>query len=242
MTDYMSRDAGSSSGTKKIITICIIIIVVLSFGYYLFKISPETTSTSASGYNGALNIPTSPTPIPAPAAFDPATDHFQGNASAKNVFIEYGDMQCPACAAAEPVFKQVPSQFTDTVFVFRYFPLIQVHQNAVEGALAAEAAGAQGKFWEMHELLFQKQADWESLGDPIDVFAQYAQQVGVANIDQFKSDITSKKYLPAIQKNSDEAYALNLGGTPSIFINGHPLKTTPDIASLKQEAEQFMNK
>src|SRR6185437_8904173 len=112
------------------------------------------------------------------------------------------------------ILKQVPSQFPDTVFVFRYFPLIQIHQNSVEGALANEAAGAQGKYWEMHDILFQKQSEWESLSDPLDKFAEYAQQVGVANIDQFKSDITSKKYLSKIQTDYDQANGLSLQGTP----------------------------
>ena len=158
------------------------------------------------------------------------------------MLIEYGDLQCPACAAYSDILKQVPTAFTDTVLVFRYFPLIQIHQNSVEAALAAEAAGAQDKFWEMHDILFQKQTDWEGEADPLDLFVQYAKDAGVSNIDQFKSDITSKKYLSKVQKDFDESNALSLQGTPSIFFNGHALKTGPDINGLKQEAEQYLNK
>ncbi len=240
MNENMSQLDGSTSGAKKVITVVIVVLLALGFGYYLFKISPQPTTSG--GYNAALSVPKSPQPISAPLEFNSNNDHFTGNVNAKNVFVEFGDMQCPACAAYEPVLKQVATQFTDTVFVFRYFPLVQIHKNAVEAALAAEAAGAQGKYWEMRELLFQKQADWEGLAEPLEVFAEYARQVGASNTDQFKSNITSKKYLSPIQKNSDEAYALNLQGTPSIFFNGHPLKTGQDIASLKKEAEAFLNK
>ncbi len=128
--------------------------------------------------------------------------------------------------------------FKDTVFVYRYFPLTQIHPNSVESAMAAEAAGAQGKYWEMHDILFSKQTGWESLGDPLDVFAQYAQSVGVANIDQFKSDVTAKKYLPMIQSESDQALGLNLPGTPSFFFNGHSIKNA-DITAMEKEAAQY---
>src|SRR5581483_5221531 len=199
---------------KKVITIVIVVLVVIAFAVFLFIISPQ--STPPSSYNGLVST-SGAKHLDQPPAFDPKTDHYQGNPNAKNVFIEYGDMQCPACAAYHDMMKQVPTTFPDTVFVFRYFPLVQIHQNTVEATLAVEAAGAQGKYLEMHDKLFNTQSDWEALGDPINQFAQYAQQVGVPNIDQFKSDITSKKYLSVIQQDSDQANGLNLQGTPSFF-------------------------
>lgn len=226
---------------KKIITISVIVLVFLGLGYYLFKISPDQTGPpTSSGYNAALDISTSKS-ISQPPAFDPNTDRYQGSAAAKNVFIEYSDYQCPACAAYSEMLKGVKAVFKDTVFVYRYFPLVQIHPNSVESAMAAEAAGAQGKYWEMHDILFQKQTEWQSLSDPLNSFAQYAQSVNVPNINQFKSDITAKKYLSAIQKNSDEALELKLPGTPSFFFNGHVLKNA-DLAGMEQQAQGFYNK
>lgn len=222
---------------KKIVTITIVILVVLGVGIFLFKISPQQEQANSGGYNSALNVKDFKA-IASPPAFDPNADRFLGNPQAKNVFVEYADYQCPACAAYSDILKPVPTSFKDTVFVYRYFPLTQIHQNAVESALAAEAAGAQGKYWEMHDLLFQKQTDWQGLNEPLDVFAGYAQQVGVKDITQFKNDITSKKYLPAIQKDSDEALGLNLPGTPSFFFNGHTLQNQ-DLAGLQKQAEAF---
>lgn len=221
---------------KKVITITIVVLVALGFAYFLFKISPQQAKQSSSS-NYKLDT-SGAKPMALPPAFDPATDRFQGDTKAKNVFIEYADYECPACAAFSDILKLVPSSFKDTVFVYRYFPLTQIHKNAVEAALAAEAAGVQGKYWEMHDILFQKQPQWESLDDPLDAFAQYAQSAGVSNIDQFKSDITSKKYLSVIEKNNNEALGLNLPGTPSFFFNGHVLKND-DLVGLQKQAQAF---
>ncbi len=225
---------------KQVVTIVIIILVVLGLAAFLFKISPQQAEQTTTSYNSSLDTSGVKT-ISTPPPFDLAADHYQGRATAKNVFIEYGDMECPACAAYSDILKQVPTVFPDTVFVFRYFPLVQIHQNSVEAALAVEAAGAQGKYWEMHDLLFKNQAEWENLPDPLDKFAIYAQTIGVSNISQFKSDITSKKYLPAIQKSNDEALGLNLQGTPSFFFNGHSIQNQ-DIKGLLYEAQPYMNK
>ncbi|MDR3502482.1 MAG: thioredoxin domain-containing protein [Legionella sp.] len=174
-------------------------------------------------------------------AFDPAIDHYMGNPGAKNTLIEYADFECPACAAAAPMLTQVPAKFPDTVFVFRYFPLVQIHPNTVEAMLAAEAAGAQGKYWEMHDKLFSTQTDWQSLSDPLDSYAQYAQAVGVSDINKFKNDVTNKTYLSAIEKDNNEAIGLSLQGTPSYFFNGHELQAS-DLNGLLQEAQPFLNK
>ncbi len=233
----MSINEDSGSSAKKIISVIVVLIVVLGFGYFLFKISPEEKQKGTSNYNKALSL-NKPSPILLPSNFDPASERYQGNPNAKNVFVEYADFQCPACAAFSEILKPVPSEFKDTVFVYRYFPLVQIHANSLESAMAAEAAGAQGKYWEMHDLLFKMQTDWQDLADPLEVFAGYAKEVGVANLDQFKSDIVNKKYLSMIQKNSDEAAALNLPGTPSLFFNGHALKNDV-LEGLKKQAEAY---
>jgi len=228
---------------KKIITIVIILLVALGFGYFLFKISPQQEQGQANGYNSSITENPNIQSISQPPVFDPATDHFMGDPKAKNVFIEYGDMQCPFCAQYNPVLTKVSGSFPDTVFVFRYFPLLQ-HQNTVEASLTAEAAGAQGKYWEMHDLLYARQSDWQDQTEPLDTFVGYAQQVGVKDINQFKNDVTSKKYLSVLQKGEDQAYALKLTATPTYFFNNHLLevKTGATADSLKQEAQQYFAK
>ena len=226
---------------KKGITIGIVVLVVLGLAYYLFKISPSQDQAAQSGYNSLIVENTNAAQLSQPPPFDPTTDHYMGDPNAKNVFIEYGDLQCPYCAAYNPMLITVASSIPDTVFVYRYFPLLQ-HQNTVEAALANEAAGAQGQYWAFHDLLYTQQTNWQDLSDPLSTFVQYAQQVGVKDNNQFQTDITSHKYLATIQKDSDESYGLQLQGTPSYFFNGHPLQLVSDITSLEKEAEPYLNK
>ena len=95
-----------------------------------------------------------------------ASDHFLGNPGAKVTLVEYADFECPACAEYYPLVKQLANDYTDKIlFVYRYFPLPQ-HANAIPTAKASEAAGDQGKFWEMHDLLFDNQTKWENVSDP----------------------------------------------------------------------------
>ena len=232
-TNY-SINKESSAGSKKVITIAVIVLLCIGFAFWLFKLSPENQVSSSSYVLDNTNIQK----ISELPPFDPSTDHYLGNANAKNVFVAYEDFQCPACASYNEILKQIPSQFPDTVFVYRYFPLTQIHKNAVVSSLAAEAAGAQGKYWEMHDLLFKNQSKWAELADPLTAFAEYAQQAGVVNIDQFKTDITSEKYKPLVQKQNNEAIGLALEGTPTFFFNGHKL-LGGDLESMKKQAEQW---
>jgi protein-disulfide isomerase len=225
---------------KKVVTIAVIVLVCVGVGYWLFKLSPQDQTNQSVGYNAYLTT-TGAKPISTPPPFDPNTDHYQGSPTAKNQFIEYGDMECPACAEYAPILNNVTSTFPSTVFVFRYFPLVQIHPNTVEAALAVEAAGAQGEYWPMHNLMYADQSSWESLSDPLSAFDQYAQQVGVKDINQFNSDVTSRKYLPGIIQDNDEAIGLNLQGTPTFFFNGHQLQNA-DLPTMLAQAQQWINK
>lgn len=217
---------------KKIVTIVIIVLLALGLGFFLFRISPQQQAATNAGANFDLSGVTSKTE---PAAVAPQ-DHILGNPNAKNTLIAYEDYQCPACAAENDILNQIPSALQDTKLVYRYFPLYQIHKNAIVSAYAAEAAGAQGKFWEMHNLLFQNQDAWAELDNPIDEFAKLAQQAGVSNLDQFKSEIASGKYKDRIQKDLVESLSLNLPGTPSLFFNGKTIKSG-SLDSLKSQAE-----
>ena len=143
----------------------------------------------------------------------------KGNLGASVTLIEYADFQCPACASYAPVVKQLGETFADDVrIVFRHFPLSQ-HRNAVPAALAAEAAGAQGKFWEMYDLLFANQNDWSSAGLPQDLFPSYAGELGL-DVDQFNEDYKNRVGEDHINRDLASASALNLPGTPSFFLDG----------------------
>lgn len=140
-------------------------------------------------------------------------------AKAKVTVVEFGDFQCPACGVAHTVAKQIKNDYKGRInFAFREFPLIQVHKNAYVAALAAEAAGGQGKFWEMHDLLFENQEKWSEKKDPVDVFAVYAKKIGI-DVDKFKKDVKDKKYDKNIQSDMDDGTQLGISSTPTFFIN-----------------------
>src|SRR3989338_2093696 len=105
-------------------------------------------------------------------------DWVKGNKEAKVTLIEYSDFQCPACGAYYPVVKQLNEEVGDKIVIaYRNFPLRQVHQNAQIAAQAAEAAGKQGKFWEIHDMLFENQKEWSSYVNAKEIFIKYAQSL-----------------------------------------------------------------
>jgi protein-disulfide isomerase len=152
-------------------------------------------------------------------------DWVKGAEDAKVTIIEYGDFQCPSCASYFPIIKQLLEEFPDDLKVaYRYLPLVQIHKNAIPSAKAAEAAGIQGKFWEMHDKLFENQTDWENDADPFNKFLGYAKELGLEE-EKFKSDYESKEVEERVTNQSLEAARLGLNSTPSFFLNGKKIDT-----------------
>lgn len=154
-------------------------------------------------------------------------DHVFGNKDAKVTIIEYGDFQCPGCGTFHRNFKPVMDDYKDDIaFVFRNFPITQIHPNARVASAAAEAAGLQDKYWEMHHLLFEKQNDWGSLGinEREKKFESYAQELKL-DIDQFREDIASDKVAKKINYDQALGKANGVTGTPTLFLNGDTLAT-----------------
>ncbi|AZA54622.1 DsbA family protein [Chryseobacterium sp. G0201] len=143
------------------------------------------------------------------------TDHTQGNQDADLVIVEYGDYQCPYCGAAYPVLKELMSQFGNQIkFVFRNFPLSEMHQYARPAALAAEAANLQGKFWEMHDAIYENQ---EYLNE--NFLLELAQKLHL-NINQFKTDLEKPELAEKIDADFESGIISGVNGTPSFFVNG----------------------
>ncbi len=149
-------------------------------------------------------------------------DHVRGNPNAPVVLVEYADFECPYCAMAEPYVERVADRFAnDVAVVFRPFPLVEIHPHALHAAQAAEAAGRQHRFWEMHDLLFtnQKRLDDAAL-------LEYAQFIDL-DLERFKDDFGSRAVLDAISKSMQRAQEQGVSGTPTFFLNSEEL----DISS-----------
>jgi protein-disulfide isomerase len=218
---------------NKIITAGVIVLLAIGFGFWLYKQSPPPQATPEReqfDLSGAKQL-SEPRPVE-------AEDHVLGNREAKNTMVVYGDFQCPACRNYEPVVKMFPTELRDTKVVFRHFPLLQIHPNAAISAFAAEAAAAQGKFWEMSDELYNNQDDWASLANPKEKFIEYAKAAGVANIDQFKKDLNEKSFKPRVQKDLVEGVGLGVNSTPSLYFNGKKVENKDfGLENLKKFAE-----
>lgn len=148
----------------------------------------------------------------------------KGNTDAKVTLTEYADFQCPACAQFHPVLKSIYEEYSSQMaFEFKHFPLVSIHAFAVPAAKAAEAAGQQGKFYEMHDKLFENQGVWSKSPTPQAYFSQYAEELGL-DVDLFKRHMRASLIEDHIQEQFDEAREKGLTGTPSFFLNGERLE------------------
>ncbi|MBA3716630.1 MAG: Na+/H+ antiporter NhaA [Actinobacteria bacterium] len=146
---------------------------------------------------------------------DPDEDHIRGPADAPVTLVEYGDFECPYCGRAEPVLRELLAEFGDELrFVFRDLPLSDVHPRAQLAAEAAEAAAAQGKFWEMHDILFEHQ---DAL-TPQDL-VRYAEEIGL-DVPRFRDELRRRVYAPGVAEDVTGADESNVAGTPTFFVNG----------------------
>lgn len=160
-------------------------------------------------------------------------DNVEGNASSSVIIIEYSDFECPACRSYYSVVKQLVVEFgSQAAFVYRHFPLTEIHTNAEFAARAAQAAGKQGKFWEMHNLLFEKQDEWAKVANIEPMFESYASLLGIS-VEQFKTDFNSKEIINLVKAERANAIKLGLAGTPSFFINGKQIQNPSSVDAFR---------
>jgi protein-disulfide isomerase len=155
------------------------------------------------------------------------TDHRQGPDDAPVTLVEYGDYECPSCGRAHPIVKEAQRRLRSQLrFVFRNFPLSEQHPHAVRAAEAAEAAGGQGKFWEMHDLLFEHQ---EALDDA--ELVRYAALLEI-DVEQFRRELAAGMYTDRVRKDYGSGLRSGVNGTPTFFINGVRYDGSWDLESL----------
>lgn len=146
-------------------------------------------------------------------------DH-QTNASASATLVEYSDFQCPACGAYSELVSQLKKDLGAKVnIVYRHFPLRQIHKNAQLAGQAAEAASSQGKFWEMHDILFENQIDWAELENPAAKFEEYATSLNL-NIEKFRTDSESQAAKAKIDADYASGLRFTVNATPTFYLNG----------------------
>lgn len=203
---------------KHFLPVAIILAVLgmaLGAGWYMTRPavdSPAATPSAAKPSPAAI-----PTRSSEPGAEPP---HAIGPRDAPVTLEEFGDFECPPCALLHPVLKTMEQEFGSRLrVIFREFPLVPTHQHALAAARAAEAAGLQGKFFEMHDLLYKNQKSWHETFDARPIFEGYANKIGL-DLERFKRDISSEVVQRRIFLDGKRAHALGVKGTPTVFLNG----------------------
>lgn len=156
-----------------------------------------------------------------------------GATEPKTILVEFGDYQCPFCSQSEPFLEELVKAYPDLQLVYRHFPLNQ-HLNAPLASEVAEAAGAQGKFWEMHSLLYAKQAEWAESGDPLPQFQTYAQELQL-NMDQFNQAINEHTYRDKVMSDMADGNLVGVNSTPTFFLDGQ--RVTGGLGQLEAQIQ-----
>ncbi|MDP3999000.1 MAG: thioredoxin domain-containing protein [bacterium] len=168
-----------------------------------------------------------------------SADWTLGNKNAKVTLIEYGDFQCPACAAYHPIVKQLVNEYQDRIlFVARHFPLSQ-HLFALPSAYAVEAAGAQGKFWEMYDKIYENQKSWLGSSNPQSQLEVYATEFGL-DLAKFKIDAGSKAIKDKVAKDLAGGIAGKIDHTPTFFINLKQIPNPQSYDEFRTKLEQAL--
>lgn len=142
-------------------------------------------------------------------------DHIHGKEGASIELVEYGDFQCPYCRKAYFIVKEIEKELGSNLkYVFRNFPLTELHPNALNSAITAEIAGGKGKFWQMHDILFENQKHLEDSD-----LLEYAKKVGISETD-FREEFDDDMYYNKIREDYNSGVKYNVEGTPTFFING----------------------
>ncbi len=203
--------------------ILILAVLVLAVGTFWYMTGARTDSSQpASATAPARTAPTaSPAASPTTAGVQGAEPpHAIGPPDAPATLEEFGDFECPPCGLLHPVLKTMEHEFGSRLrVIFREFPLVPTHKHALNAARAAEAAGLQGKFWEMHGLLYDNQKTWHAADDSRPIFEGYAQKIGL-DMARYRRDLTSPVVEQRIFLDGKRAHSLGVKGTPTVFLNG----------------------
>ncbi|HEX8284734.1 MAG TPA: thioredoxin domain-containing protein [Pyrinomonadaceae bacterium] len=214
----MSRNPKQSKSSLPFVIIGGVLVAVIAAVVVLSRSGGNTPSAQQSG-NASNAAPVQQTRAPQPGAPNPWE---KGGATAKVTLEEFSDFQCPACGALEPGLRRVSKDYGDRVrLIFRNFPL-SGHRYAFQASRAAEAAGQQGKFWEMHDMLYDNQKEWSDAMEPRVQFDSYATRLGL-DVQRFKTDMERADLTERIKADYARGLSLGVKGTPTIYLNGREL-------------------
>ena len=221
------------------IIIVLVLAVAAGSAWYMSRPTPgsTTTATPASPGQSANARPAQLTGVP---GAEPA--HTLGLPNAPAHIEEFGDFQCPPCGIFHPILTQMHKEFGDKLRItFREFPLAG-HNHAVAAASAAEAAGMQNRYWEMHDMIYEHQADWKDKFDVRPIFEDYAKQLGL-DVERWKRDVAGEQVAQRIFLDGRRGHSMGVKGTPTVFLNGRevPFETLIQADKLRVVIQNEIN-
>jgi protein-disulfide isomerase len=232
--------SSNPEGAKRYVPFIIIGVVLAAVIVGVALMSrPKDANTSSQPNTAASNAAVPPRPA-LPGAPNP---HARGGERAAVTLEEFSDFQCPACGGLDPGLRKISRDYGERVrWVFRNFPLTTIHKYAFISARAAEAAGAQGKFWEMHDILYDNQKEWVEASEPRDLFASYASRLGL-DVQRFRADLERQDLAERIMADLNRGNSLGVRGTPTIFVNGRELMPgkLPTEEDVRREIDAALN-
>ncbi len=241
-----SKQNASKSGSNAPLIIGGVLLAAILGGWWMYTSSQSVPASNSTANTAATPIAarTPPVPVNAPPGAQPPNQ--SGSQTALVTLEEFADFQCGSCAAANPILNEIKSTYGSRIrFIFRNFPLsIPAHDKAFDAAVAAEASGMQGKFWEMQNLLFTNQKGWTDAGTYRDMWKGYAQKIGL-DVAKWENDMAGMAAKSRVNADLERGRAMNVNSTPSLFINNTPVsfaemkvETLKDLidAQLKQAA------
>ena len=227
----MKNEPKKGNNLVPMLIILAVLIGVVGGSYWLYTRSKPPADTNTNT-NSNSKVAARPTVNPnAPTGASPP--NMLGSPTAAVTVEEFADFQCGSCAATHPVMKEIQSTYGSKIkFVFRQYPL-SMHEKAYDAAVAAEAAGMQGKFWAMQDQLFSNQATWASPSAPHkQLWSDYAQKIGL-DVQQWQNDMAGISAKSRVDQDMQRGKAFNVASTPSIYINGqlvpYPEATVPGL-------------
>jgi protein-disulfide isomerase len=212
------------------IIILVVLAVALGSAWYLTR-PIQSNATPPPGQLSAATPGATLAPQPVVNQGIPGAEpaYTLGPATAPVQIEEFGDFECPPCGMFHPILKQMEEEFGDKLHItFREFPLVPTHQHALAAASAAEAAGLQGKFWPMHDLIYDRQNAWKEQFDVRPIFEGYAKEIGI-DVERYKRDVGSDLVAQRIFQDGKRAHSMGVKGTPTVFMNGRevPFESLP---------------
>lgn len=215
------------SKTAPVLVIVAAIFVAGGIAVYLSR--QGSTAAPSDGKNGAAAAPSVPQ--------QPGGARIRGAADAPVTLVEYGDYQCPTCGHYHPILMELLSRYSGKLKLeYHHYPLIELHQNALKASIAAEAAADQGKFWEMHDLLYEHQKEWAPNPNADAIFLQFALQLGLDSnrfMQSTRSPAARDRVLADVTRGSSI-----VKGTPTFVINGQLIPELPNLEGLADQVNR----